>query len=203
MRLKVVSSFNEHLWNRYAKKCVTSWVEHLDLAEGSEIEVWINGPFPRDLPLKTNSGTPFRYKSLDTQSDGWTYFYEHWSQHPKPEVDSNNSFRFNFLPFSCKVYALAEASWATKNSTDFSFDAFLWLDADVLCQQKVTSEILKEFLGNKHLAWLDRAQWGYCESGFLLASTQGDTLNIFLEQANLWGSGMLFQMREWHDRLHP
>lgn len=201
MKIKIVTSFNEKLWDRYAQKCVSSWVDNLWLDEGSEIEAWLNGPFPRNLPTKTTWGTPFKYKSLDTQSEGWTYFYEHWSRVEVPQdLPPHERFRFNFLPFSCKVFALAEAAWEAKESQ--RFDALCWLDADVMITKKLESQFLKDQLfGNTaSLVWLDRGpKWGYGETGFILSSTKDNSLDIFLDQANMWGSGQLFYMREWHD----
>lgn len=198
MKTKVVTSFSASLWNRYAKTCISTWVEHLKLDEGSVVEVWINGPFPEGLPKQTKSGTPFKYKLLDTQSEGWQYFYSTWSQHPRPETNQGQEFKFNFIPFSCKVFALAEAAWDAKQSG--AFDTFLWLDSDIKLTQAVTSSYLASTLGNAHLAWLDRGEpWRHGETGFILSRTEGNTLDIFLNQANMWGSGQLFFMAEWHD----
>jgi len=202
VKTKVVTSFNTRLWEKYAKTCITTWVDHLKLDEGSVVEVWINGPFPEGLPKQTKSGTPFQYKLLDTQSEGWQYFYATWSQHPKPETRPGQEFKFNFIPFSCKVYALAEAAWGVKNIQNKTpdFDTFLWLDADVSMTKDVTSSFLASIIDNCHLAWLDRGEpWRHGETGFILTRTEGSLLDIFLNQANMWGSGQLFFMSEWHD----
>lgn len=210
MKVKVVTSFNAPLWQKYTSKCVGSWVEHLNLTEGSQIEIWINGAFPGGLPMKTKSGTEIVYKSLDAQSDGWKHFFDTFRNHPVPEVPSNQQFRFNFIPFSCKVYALAEATSLVYDAREAkemgapkgpTFDTLLWLDADVLLKKSLTSADLSDIIGNNHFAWLDRGDaWSDVgETGFMLAKTSGQVLDIFLHQANIYGSGQLFYMREWHD----
>jgi len=215
MRVKLVTSFNERLWEQYAKKCLDTWKEYLFLDEGSIIEIWINGIFPVGLPLVINN-IPVTYKCLDTQSDGWVYFYETFSQIQRPQVPPSDTFRYNFMPFSCKVFALAEASFKLKDGGIFNsskpmlpgefreiipaVDALLWLDADVILKKKVTSEVLKSFLGDASLAWLDRGpQWGYGDTGFILCDVRKNNLDVFFEQANTYGSGQLFFYREWHD----
>lgn len=196
MRVKVVTSLNKELWERYASKCIASW-ESISLPEGSTYEIWILGEFPKGLPTTIN-GTPVTYKMIATQSDAWKHFFYQFSQHPRPQVPSGQEYKFNFMPFSIKAYALAEASWDIRQNN--RFDYIMWLDADVMTKEKVTFEDLRSLLGNKHLAWLDRGvPWNHGETGFILASTQGDTLDIFLQQANIYSSGQLFYFAEWHD----
>lgn len=198
MRTKVITSFSAGLWDQYAHKCIVTWVEHLKLDEGSVVEIWINGAFPEGLPMATKHGNPITYKMLDVQSQGWKYFYDTFKNHPKPNTQQGQEFRFNFLPFSCKVYALAEATWLVKEDQDF--DLLMWLDADCEMKQDVTSSYLSEVLGTSHFAWLDRSgSFDYGETGFMLSRTNDQVLDLFLHQANIYGSGQLFFLREWHD----
>ena len=106
MRVKVVTSLSKPLWNKYARECISTWLSNFDLPEGSEFEFWVQGVFPSNLPLSSFQGRPIRWKSLDTQSEGWKDFHQNWSGHPVPQVEPGSSYRFNFMPFSCKVFAL-------------------------------------------------------------------------------------------------
>jgi hypothetical protein len=200
MKVKIVTSFNEELWTKYAKNSLDSWVDFINLDEGSIIECWILGAFPRGLPTKTKSGIPFVYKMVETQSQAWANFYTQYKDHPKPKMPPNAEYKFNFVPFSIKAFALAEAAFSIREKEPREFDYMCWIDADVVLRNFVTSTYLKEVIGNNHLAWLDRgAGWGHGETGFILANTSGDTLDIFLQQANLYGAGQLFYFAEWHD----
>lgn len=207
MKVKVVTSFNAQLFHKYGKTCLDTWVKHLKLEKGSIVEVWINGAFPQGLPQTCEDGTPFVYKSLDVQSEGWKFFYDNYRGHPRPDTPPGQEFRFNFIPFSCKVYALAEAATLIKEAENAEvvrplsdFQAMVWIDADVLMKEDVTTEYLSGVLGEAHLAWLDRGlPWSHGETGFIMTRTNDDVLDVFLHQANLWGSGQLFFMREWHD----
>jgi len=199
MRVKFVTSLNEELWNKYAKTTVDSWVDFIKADEGSIIECWILGAFPRNLPTHTKSGIPFVYKMIETQSSAWANFFMQYKEHPKPRTEPHNAYKFNFVPFSIKVFALAEASFSIKEGGE-KFDYVCWLDADVKLTNYVNTSFLKELIGNKSLAWLDRGPpWGHGETGFILCTTSGDALDIFLQQANLYGAGQLFYFAEWHD----
>lgn len=199
MRTKVVTSISANLWHSYAKDCIATWVKNFDLGKESQIEIWISGPFPTGLVLETEHGTPIHYKSLDVQSEAWKAFNETFRNQPIPDVPDNEKYKFRFLPFSAKVFALAEGAYLAREDK-FKIDAVCWLDADVKLRKTVTSGDLSRILGNHSLAWLARgANWNYCgETGFILAKNDSTT-DIFLTQANIWGSGQLFFFKEWHD----
>jgi hypothetical protein len=206
MRVKLISSLSKQLWDAYAKFSIPTWVEHLKLDEGSEIELWILGEFPKGLPTKTASGTPIKYKMIDTQSEGWQHFYATYNKHPKPQnIPQGQEYKFNFLPFSIKVFAQAEVAWELKTQTSNDvytpkWDYVIWLDVDVHLEKTVDTTYLQQVIGNNDLAWLDRgAPWGHGETGFIMYKTTEESLDIFFNQANVYGSGQLFYFAEWHD----
>lgn len=206
MRVKLVTSLNKILYEQYARNNFKSWVEYLVLPEGSEIEVWFWGEIPQGLPQCTKNGTPFKYKIFDVQSEGWKYFINTYKNHPRPKSQPGQEYMFNFIPFSCKVYALAEASWEIKSEyTEHTgpanpFTHLVWLDADVELTKTVDESFLQNVISNSHFAWLDRsAPWSHGETGFIMASADPDTLDLFLQVANCYGSGQLFYFAQWHD----
>lgn len=200
MKVKLVTSFNKRIFDDYAHKSLPTWIEHLDLPEGSQIEVWINGPFPKGLPKVTKNGIEFKYKMLDTQSLGWQTFYETHGNHPRPQMPQGQEYRFNFLPFSCKVFALAEAAYAIKTDETNSFDVLMWIDADVTFKKAFGATEIAQMLFENSFAWLDRGRpWGHGETGFMAMRTQDENLDLFLQTADLYGSGALFYFAEWHD----
>ena len=76
----------------------------------------------------------------------------------------------------------------------------MWLDADVKLIQDVNSSYLNQVLGNADFAWLNRGKpWGHGETGFMLMKISDLALDLFLHQANIYGSGQLFYFAEWHD----
>lgn len=205
MRYKVVTSFSKPLWTKYAKECIQSWLDKMVLPEGSSFEFWVQGIFPLGLPMKSAQGLPVRYKSLDAQSQEWLLFAQTFNSMPRPDVEPGQEFRFNFMPFSCKVFTLAEAAWTMQDH-----DAMIWIDADTFLKEPINGEWLdgNVFPNGSNLAFLDRGpRWGYGETGFIGARKatelgQGETdqvLDTFFEQAKIWGSGQLFFFREWHD----
>lgn len=206
MRVKLVTSLNKQLYEKYAKDNFKSWVNYLYLPEGSEIEVWFNGEMPQGLPQRTNNGTPFKYKILDVQSEGWKYFISSYKNHPRPKAQPGQEYMFNFVPFSCKVYALAEASWDIKSQYTENtgpanpFTHVIWVDADIELLQTVDETFLQKVAENSNYAWLDRsAPWTHGETGFMMATADPDTLDLFLQVANCYGSGQLFHFAQWHD----
>lgn len=205
MKYKIVTSFSKPLWTKYAKVCIQSWLDRLTLPEGSVFEFWVQGIFPLGLPMKSAQGTPVKYKSLDAQSQEWLQFAQTFGSIPRPETEPGQEFRFNFMPFSCKVFALAESAWTMDN-----YDALIWIDADTYLKESMDGEWLqnKGFPNGSNLVFLDRGpRWGYGETGFIgvrkeLGLQPGEidqTLDTFFEQAKIWGSGQLFFFREWHD----
>jgi hypothetical protein len=137
---------------------------------------------------------------VETQSPAWAAFYQNHANHPKPKTDPGQEYRFNFIPFSVKVFALAEGVFPLAENLEH-FDYVVWLDADVMLTEKVNEDFLREVVGNSDLAWLNRgAPWGHGETGFMmLNSRRRENLDIYLQQANLYGSGQLFYFAEWHD----
>lgn len=218
MSIKLVTSLNKPIYDSYAKNTLASWVEFLQLPEGSEIELWFWGEIPQGLPMKTKSGTPFVYKMFDVNCQGWQHFIDTYRNHPKPKTPPGQEYVYNFVPFSCKVYALAETAWELKQALEYRkehpgtadsnvnvfkfprFDHLVWLDVDVELVKPVTGEFLREVLGNHKFAWLDRnPPWGHGETGFMMAYADQDTLDLFLQVANTYGSGQLFYFAQWHD----
>ena len=200
-KIKVITSFNKDLWDRYANRTIgKSWIEHLDLGPDSVIEAWILGPFPENLPMQTASGTPIKYKMVETQSTAWAMFYQNHVNHPRPKTDPGQEYRFNFIPFSVKVFALAEGVFPIAEGVEH-YDYVTWLDADVMLTERVNPEFLKETIGNAEMAWLNRGPpWAHGETGYIIMNARRrENIDIFLQQANLYGSGQLFYFAEWHD----
>jgi hypothetical protein len=205
MRYKIVTSFSKPLWEKYAEECIKSLLLSSELPEGSSFEFWVQGIFPIGLPMKSAQGLPVKYKSLDAQSPEWLQFANTFGNVPRPEVPPGQEFRFNFMPFSCKVFALAEAAWDMKD-----YDALVWFDADTFVKEKFDGAWLERnlFPGPSNLAYLDRGpRWGYGETGCIGAKKADvlqpgevdQVLDVFIEQAKVFGSGQLFFFREWHD----
>jgi hypothetical protein len=85
-------------------------------------------------------------------------FMERWKDH-KPE-----SYMFDVVKFSHKVFALEKCADAIKDEYDY----LIWLDSDVITKQAVTYEWLKEVLPgpDEVCSYLGREGW-YSECGWV------------------------------------
>lgn len=92
-------------------------------------------------------------------------FMERWKDH-KPE-----SYMFDVVRFSHKVFALEKAADALKDS----HDCLIWLDADVITKKPITYDWLKEVLPgpNEVCSYLGRDGW-YSECGWVAYNLKSD-----------------------------
>jgi hypothetical protein len=109
-------------------------------------------------------------------------------------------FRFDAIRFSYKVFAINQARLSTEKNN------FVWIDADVICLRKFSASDIEPFmpLENQLMSYLGRDRFPqpdpYSECGFLGFNSHHPYLNDFLyEMENLYTSGEIFSLKEWHD----
>lgn len=104
------------------------------------------------------------------------------------------NFRFDAIKFSHKVAAVTDAYRETKA------DVLIWLDADTISHAPVTADFLESLLPPEaQIAWLDRLKL-YPECGFVMFRAKDPGVRgAMREFADLYESGRVFELPEWHD----
>lgn len=194
----IVTSFNKFLWNNYAKTCFESWLKNFP--SWVRFKVWLDGEWPLGLP----NDPRVEYLQLDTQEFfmEFAFKYQHVSRPDMEKIPRNHWFRWNFMPFWCKVFAMTQELNDVPNDGDY----LLWLDADVFVNEPVdvrewmfwtsVNETNEKF----DILWLARgAPWNYGETGWVLFKLTETVREFAGDLRATYMSGALFDYSEWHD----
>lgn len=100
-------------------------------------------------------------------------------------------FRFDAARFAHKIAAIEAGARA------FQDGILIWLDADIVSHSPITMDWLEALFPDGDLAWLDRDRT-YPECGFLMFRLPG-AWPIIDRLSDLYRSGSLFDLAEWHD----
>lgn len=188
MKYHFVTSFNKTMYETFAKDMLRTWVMYLP--NDCKVTCWIEGPFPRDLPEDPR----FIYRMLDTEPL-FRSFLNDYGNVPTPRVAPGNEFRFRYLSFWFKVFSLTQSFLQESYVLD---ETVIWLDADV----KLKTYLTKDFLSSieADIVWLDRdPPWYAIESGFMMFRRSQTTQAFMIELQNIYLTGYLFDLQEWHD----
>lgn len=192
--ITIVTSFNRTLWDRYAKDCFESWLKFFPKT-GIKFKIWLDGEWPL-LPFDSR----INYNQLDVEEFFLEYVHKYSNVRP-PDVEKiprNQIFRWNHVPFWCKVFALTQELVEAKPNS-----YVIWLDADVLLTDYVDPR--KEWLpwvdDNKlSIVWLARGEpWNYGETGWMMFKASQDTTDFAGDLRATYMTGAIFDYREWHD----
>lgn len=184
MKFHVVTTMNEHGWVETGRRMVESFVEH-----------WP----PEALPL-TIYAEGFDYEGPGVVVKRLPEWLASFKQHHRTiaahigEFKGGYDYRFDAVKFAHKVAAVTDFA---ENIED---GVVIWLDADTFTHSKVTVEWLEKlFPAHHYIAWLDRTNT-HPECGFVMYRASHHFHRKFMEAfRNLYVSGELFKLREWHD----
>ena len=188
MTFAVCTSFNDEGYELYGKKFLETyrkyWPEYIPL------HVFYEGTKPKEhWPV---------YHDL-LQDGGLRKFLSAYGSNPiangitgKKNDKFVVNFRFQAVKFCKKVFAISSPSASDA-------DWWIWLDADVVTEKKITTEFLKSVCPDGYSAsYLGRKEYPHSECGWVAYSKRyrGDFLKKFRE---IYESGQVFFFREWHD----
>jgi hypothetical protein len=103
-------------------------------------------------------------------------------------------YRWDAVRFAHKIAALDAAATAC------DCGLLVWIDSDVMTHAAIASEWLEGLLPqDADLGWLDRARM-YPETGFMLFRLP-ETRVLIQRLADLYATGAIFGLPEWHDAV--
>lgn len=190
MKYHFVTSFNSSMYSSFGRSLMESWVKHLP--KDCKVTCWIEGPYPRDLPQDRR----FIFRMIDTQ-ELFKSFVSNYGNVSVPKVAPGNEFRFRYMSFWFKVFGLTQTFLEEQYVRN---ETVIWLDADVRLQKDLTEETLAAIQGESDITWLDRdVPWYAIESGFMMFKRSPVATMFMIELQNIYLTGYLFDLQEWHD----
>ena len=173
MKVLVITSFNEKLYNEYAHRFLSTYNWPFDLKVYTELKFKIDNQKCEIIELEQDSKN----------------FVER-NKH-KPVKD----FFVDGVRFSYKVYSVIQAG------LEKDYDILIWVDADSVFYKPLTIDFIKTNLykEDKMMTYLGRGEH-YSECGFLLWNLKHkDTQDYFEEIKNMYNNDLIYNEREYHD----
>ncbi len=186
MKFLAVTTFNAAGYERYGKRMVETFharwpsaVALLVLAEGCAGSVINALDFNLHVPSAAAFKRTHRENALAAGKIGGGY-----------------NFRYDAIRFCHKVFAMEFASW---HAIAVGYDALIWIDADTVTHTDVPAAFVESLLpAHADVAYLAR-KTKFTETGFVVFRATTPGLGIIRRLANLYRSGGVFGLREWHD----
>jgi hypothetical protein len=188
MKVLVITSFNEKLFNEYAHRFLKTYNWPFDLKIYSEKKFNIKA-------YKFLKGRTYDYNKLDIIELG---------QDSKDFVERNKNrpvkdFWVDGVRFSYKVYSVIESGLQAINEN--TYDILIWVDADSVFHNPLTLDFMKEHLYKEDsmMTYLGRGGM-YSECGFLSWNLKHkDTKNYFEAMKKMYNEDLLYNEKEYHD----
>ena len=177
MKVLVITSFNEKLYNEYAHRFLKTY----------------NWPF--DLKIYSEKKFNIAYKDFKVIELG---------QDSKDFVQRNKNrpvkdFWVDGVRFSYKVYSVIESGLQAIN--DNTYDILIWVDADSVFHNPLTLDFIKEHIYKEDsmMTYLGRGGM-YSECGFLSWNLKHkDTKNYFEVMKKMYNEDLIYNEKEYHD----
>lgn len=201
--MKIITSFNEVLFNQYGKRMVEEFSEKSDGTV--TLSVIYEGKNIPNLTLKNIEFTCFSHPGHHDFIRKFGHLTD--ARGLRVEFLSNNKinlyedYKFDAVRFSFKTFSLLQALELFKPPGYFA-----WLDADVRCLTKFGSNDLQQFFpdDDQLMSYLGRSSFPpnspYSECGFLgFNSKHPMTLKFLNRMAEIYQNGEIFAHEQWHD----
>lgn len=173
MKVLVITSFNEKIYNDYAHRFLSTYNWPFDLIIYTELKFKIENK-------------KFELIELEQESKNFVERNKH-----RPVKD----FFVDGVRFSYKVYSVIQASLKKE------YDILIWVDADSVFYKPLTLDFIKTNLykEDRMMTHLGRGEH-YSECGFLLWNlNHKDTQDYFKEMKNMYNNDLIYNEREYHD----
>lgn len=203
----LVSSMNLKLYQSYGKNFVDSWEAMADndvrlviFFEGNNNDIpKISSEQICIIPIESEIQAKFLSKfSNFTQANGIQLVK--LEKFPGLAKYSYN-FRYDAIRFSFKIFSLYKYIQSSLFTSNFG-----WIDSDIVCLRKFSSEDLDEFFPEAHqiASYLGRDSFpkpnSYSECGFIGYNYNNPDCAKFIHtMLEMYMSGDIFMQKEWHD----
>lgn len=177
MKVMVITSFNEKLFNEYANRFVKTYNWPFDLKIFSE---------------KSFNIVNKDFKVIELGQDSKNFVQRNKS---KPVKD----FWVDGVRFSYKVYSVIESGLQAIHEN--IYDILIWVDADSVFHNPLTIEFIKEHIYKEDsmMTYLGRGGM-YSECGFLSWNLKHkDTKNYFEAMKKMYNEDLIYKEKEYHD----
>lgn len=173
MRVLVITSFNEKIYNEYAYRFISTYNWPYDLKIYTELKFKLHNE---------------KFEMIELEQDSKNFIERNKHRPVK-------NFLMDGIRFSYKVYSVIQAGLKEK------YDILIWVDADSVFYKPLTLEFIKQnlFKENYMMTYLGRGEH-YSECGFLLWNLKHkDTQDYFKEMKNMYNNDLIYNEREYHD----
>jgi len=190
MKIALVTTFNEKLYEYYAHRFIATYCWPFDCYvyhEGWTPKIQYDLPHIkyRDINETNPELTAFIYRNLSRNID---------SQYDKDIVPTTD-YKMDAIRFCYKIFA------KTHLMLDCDYDYVFWVDADIVFKKTITEqEVINKFLPqDQSISFIDRPSY-YSECGFVGYNlTKPATKRFIYKLREHYTKDLLFQEREWHD----
>lgn len=178
MTLTIVSTFSEENWHNYANRSIPTWIENFN----NDVQFHFHCNFKPIVDLRIQYFNDSENKNIFLKRN-----------HSLQRQHKSKGYHGKWDRYCHKVFAQCESAFIA--NTDF----LLFLDADVACLNKFTSEIAQQLLNNSFCGHVWRDQLG-TETGFILYDLRKDPNKIFFKRfLNFYESDSIFNLKHWDD----
>ena len=206
MKIKIITSYKPGTWDQFAKRGIHSMVQNFP--PEVDIVLYCEEHKPQDVDPKItcidlNTAEPelFNFKNKykdDPVANGKIQTIANGVRRStllQGQDKDKDSFLWDAVRFSNKVFCVVNA---VRNSKDY--DYVIWLDADTFTFRPVPLDFLVDVLPkNTMLTYLGR-ETVYPECGFVGYNIKHqETQNFINEWEQLYVTGDVFKLLEWHD----
>tara|TARA_B100000242_G_scaffold252459_1_gene194498 strand:- start:158 stop:1024 length:867 start_codon:yes stop_codon:yes gene_type:complete len=205
-----ITTFNERLYEEYAKKFLETFIEKSD--ESVRLNIFYDGNFDEIINKYIANENKIRFFKFESKE--WDNFYRKFGHLTDANgysfkiVDERHtlegpSYRWKAVKFSFKVFSVYLASKIKNISSDL-----VWIDADNICVNSINKKNIKQFLPNEDelMSYLGRdkvpPEFPHSETGFIGFNLRHEKFNSFIKTAiSFYTTGEVFSLKFYHDCL--
>ena len=214
-KIAIVTTFSNKDFDRYPKAMIQSiaayWPQEVDLFVQLDEEPESDNIRQKIVESLEEIGIERVVNISMSFSDAQKEFLARNKNNPK--VPESSNYRFQYVKFSYKVFALKSAlGYALANE----YTHLIWVDADVITKKKIKMEDIEKLLPTKEdgVSYLGRKDWNHSECGFMAfdltkeeVSLCSGTINIdhvlgasiINNLYNDYTTDNVLSRQEWHD----
>ena len=197
MKIGIVTSFNEKLYNYYAHRFLKTYDWPFDLY------IYHEGWTPEDFPIRSN----VYYKNLYSGKLGnelrrfkakmGGYNVDSVLPDQPDKIIHGTNYKKDGIRFSYKVFAKTDLML----SGDHNYNYVFWIDADMIFKKTINAkEVVEKFLPNDyHISHIHRPTY-YSECGFVGYNLRKFETKLFAKKfREMYTKMNLLSENEWHD----
>jgi hypothetical protein len=182
-KILCVTTFNQKLYEEYAKRFIDTYNMDFDLVIYSEDDLsFLNND--KISTVNFNNDVPDIIKFIETNKE-------------KNLKTSKKGFRWDAVRFCYKIYAVTHCAL---NNLE-KYDYLIWLDADIIFKEELDKKTLLELFirNNNMISYLGRKNY-HSDCGFLIFDLNHKYTNEYMSKVkHLYDSNEIYNLKEYHD----